>query len=692
MAETHEVKVQVFDNVLKEDYLKNFTPIKNKKKKKKNKENPNKLVGAIDQGTSSTRFVVFTTKGRIAASSQMEHTQIFPESNAGWHEHDPVEIFRNTATCIQATLQALERKSYAVFLSAVGITNQRETTIAWNRVTGVPYYNAIVWDDTRTTGIAKAIAQGNSNRLRDQTGLPLASYFAGTKVKWLLDNVEALRKDLEDDAKSSEVCFGTIDSWLVYQLTGTKSNHDGAINSGGVFVTDATNASRWLFMDLAARVWDQTLVNAVCAPHRVPLSALPEICPSSHVYATCKGIEVGVPGLDKVPLAAILGDQQAALFGQTAFAPGEAKNTYGTGLFLMMNTGTKIVPSKHGLLTTVAYQIGQNAPVQYALEGSVSHSGSTIQWLRDQLQIIKDAPESETMARTCDSNQGLYFVPAFSGLFAPHWRSDARACIVGMTASHHRGHVCRAALEAAAYQTHEVFAAIEADSNVTLRTLNVDGGGTHNQLLMQFQADIIGVPVVKPAVMETTSMGAAFAAGLAVGIWQDQQEIKELWTAAQTFNPKMDVEERDSSLAGWRKAVSKSLDWVDEDQDAKKEDGLVAMSDESEHILNEAIASSTHGVANLSLKTEPGNGVHVQSEKKDSITIEPEKVKETIISKSGDSNQSADQVQNQADTRSTTLSENKANLLQDRVAPPIMVASVGAAAILGFLIGRGRRI
>jgi len=459
-------------------------------------------------------------------------------------------------------------------LAAVGVTNQRETTTAWNRATGIPYYNAIVWDDTRTTHIAAQIANGDADRLRAKTGLPCASYFAGTKVKWLLDNVEALQQDLHSAETRDQVCFGTIDTWLMYQLTGHASDKTGAVGCEGIFVTDVTNASRWLFMNLETQAWDRDLVNTVTAPHSLPLTALPAISPSSHVHGRCSGAACGLPCLAKVPLAAILGDQQSALFGQTAFLPGQAKNTYGTGMFLMMNTGSEVVPSTHGLLTTVAYQIGMDGPVCYALEGSVSHSGSTIQWLRDQLQIIDGAAESETQANKTQHNDGLYFVPAFAGLFAPHWRSDARGCIVGMTATHHKGHICRAALEAAAYQAREVFDAIVADSGVTLKSLNVDGGGTNNKLLMQFQADIINVPVIKPAVMETTAIGAAFAAGLAVGVWKDLDEIKNMWAVAETFKPHMSSLNREKYWSGWQKAVSRSLDWVDEEDDDKFVDAL----------------------------------------------------------------------------------------------------------------------
>jgi len=538
-----------------------------------NPKSPKKeLIGSIDQGTSSTRFLLFTKEGKIAAYAQIETTQIFPASKVGWHEHDPIEIWRTVKLCIQAVCDALDREvkqhnnrllsGYAI--QSIGITNQRETTVAWNVETGQVYYNAIVWDDTRTVEIASNIANGNDDKLRAKTGLPLASYFAGTKVRWLLDNVEALRYDLS--TKPQVVRFGTIDTWIVYQLTGAPALKSSESNVGGLFLTDVSNASRWLFLDIHSVTWDAKLVDTVCGPHKVPLTALPKVVASSEIYAKLKQASTGVQQLEGVPLSAILGDQQAALFGQGAFEPGEAKNTYGTGMFLMMNTGTKLVPSNHGLLTTIAYKL--NNKVVYALEGSVSHSGSTIQWLRDQLTIISSAPESETIAT--EHNDGLYLVPAFAGLFAPHWRSDARGCIVGITAAHHKGHIARAALEAAAYQCRELFEAIKADSGVDLKALKVDGGGSHNKLLMQFQSDMIQAPVVIPEVQETTAMGAAFASGLAVGVWKDVDEIRSLWKEYQRYEPKMSEIDRQKNWQGWKKAIQKSLGWVEDTKDEEE--------------------------------------------------------------------------------------------------------------------------
>jgi glycerol kinase len=474
-------------------------------------------------------------------------------------------------------------------LKAVGITNQRETTIAWNSETGDPYYNAIVWDDLRTTSIAEEIAKGNPDRFRSKTGLPLASYFSGTKVKWLLDNVPKLQEDLRNHP--DVIRFGTMDTWLAYNLTG-KERDDAVSNVGGTFITDVTNASRWLFMDLKTLQWDKELIDEICAPHNVPLTALPEIKSSSEVYATLSD-SGGVPCLATVPLASILGDQQSALFGQSAYEPGEGKCTYGTGLFLMMNTGSRAVYSTHGLLTTVGYQLGEGGEVTYALEGSVSHAGSTIQWLRDSLQIIKDAAECESLASETNGNEGVYVVPAFAGLFAPHWRPDARACIVGMTATHTKHHIVRGALEATSYQAREVFEAIDADARsqkvASLKELKVDGGGTNNSLMMQFTSDMISVDVIKPVVMETTAIGAAFAAGLAVGVWESLDEIKSLWAVARTFNPSMSEEDRSKNWKGWKKAVERSLGWVESEEQIKTRAAKRAR-DRNVTILTTAIA------------------------------------------------------------------------------------------------------
>ncbi|KAL7572987.1 hypothetical protein ACA910_007485 [Epithemia clementina (nom. ined.)] len=607
------MNVQVFDTVLEEDLLLS-PPLASSNKTNNNQSNSSsdqspqqplplplrKLIGAIDQGTSSTRFLVFTPQGRILASAQTEHDQIYNPTAAGWHEHDPLQLWDRTQACIQAVGDALHAKNVNLqsFLAGVGITNQRETTIAWNRQTGIPYYNAIVWDDTRTQSIAEQVARGNPNRLRRQTGLPLAAYFAGTKVKWLLDNVEALRRDLQDSVQCHNVCFGTVDTWLMYQLTGEPAlNTEKARNCQGLFCTDVTNASRWLFLDLETVQWDESLVNDVCAPHHLPLSCLPKICPSGHVFGNCQGSSVSY--LANVPIASVLGDQQAALFGQAAFGPGEAKNTYGTGLFLMMNTGTER-PQSQRLLTTIAYQLNETGAVHYALEGSVSHSGSTIQWLRDQLQIIPSAPDSEALATV--HNHGLYFVPAFCGLFAPHWRSDARACLVGLTTHHHKGHVCRAALEAAAYQAKEVFDAIAADSGAPpLQALKVDGGGTANNLLMQFQADMLQVPVVKPVIQETTCLGVAYCAGLTVGVWKDLDQLRTLANRAvgMTYHPKMSDLERQANWLGWKKAVSRSIGWMDvvPEDNHNKSSSSSTTRDQPQQVTATAAAAATTTVA-----------------------------------------------------------------------------------------------
>jgi glycerol kinase len=549
-------------------------------------------IGSIDQGTSSTRFVLVSKKAVLIASAQMEHTQIYDPQHPGYHEHDPMVLWHNTVSCINAVVKAMEEKKAQAagkkggsgkvetpLIAAIGITNQRETTIAWNKITGRPYYNAIVWDDTRTADIAASIATHDVDQfLSKTTGLPPSSYFAGTKVRWLLENVDTLRNDVIEHP--DQVCIGTVDTWLLYQLTGhvPKSTKSGrklkgnkkhnVYNVGGKFQTDVTNASRWLFMNLQTCAWDEKCITAVLGPNlSLPISCLPEICPSAYQFGTIADCGVHNSLVGTCPITSMIGDQQSALLGQAAFTPGSAKNTYGTGLFLMVNTGTVPVPSTHGLLTTVAYQLFQkDAPVYYALEGSVSHGGATIQWLRDGLQMISSAAESETLARRTRHNEGCYLVPAFAGLFAPHWRPDARGCLVGLTAAHTKHHVCRAALEAMCYQSYEVFGAMQKDNidgGMKLTSLKVDGGGTHNELLMQFQADILQVPVVRPKVMETTALGAAFLAGLTIGYWQSVEEITALWAVDRTFTPRMDETERQTNLTGWAKAVTKSLGWVD---------------------------------------------------------------------------------------------------------------------------------
>lgn len=506
-----------------------------------------KYVLAIDNGTTSTRAILFDKKGLKVATGQLETTQIFPRS--GWVEHDPEEIWSNTCAVIDMAMK--QANASAEEIAAVGITNQRETTIMWDKNTGKPVYNAIVWQDTRTQDIVDAVstAQGTESadihRLSDKTGLPLTPYFSASKIAWLLENVDGLR----ERAVAGDVLFGTPDTWLLWNLT-------GGID-GGVHKTDVTNASRTLLMDLETLSWDPSLLSMF----DVPTQILPEISSSSEVY----GIAVGA--LEGVPVSGILGDQQAATFGQVAFNKGDSKNTYGTGCFLIFNTGTDIVHSTNGLLTTVAYKLGDK-PAHYALEGSVAVTGSLIQWLRDNLGIINSAAEIETLAETVDDNGGAYFVPAFSGLFAPYWRTDARGAIVGLTRFVNKGHIARAALEAVAFQNREVLDAIIKDTGISLRELKVDGGMVHNQLLMQFQSDILGVPVVRPTIAETTALGAAFAAGLAVGFWKSTEELTELWQEEHRWNPAMTQDERDRRLRLWQKAVSKSLDWVDDDTNA----------------------------------------------------------------------------------------------------------------------------
>ncbi|GAA3461286.1 glycerol kinase GlpK [Saccharothrix longispora] len=499
-----------------------------------------KYVAAIDQGTTSTRCMVFDHSGRVVAVDQKEHEQIFPR--AGWVEHDPAEVWANTR---QVAAGALARADLdAGDIAAVGITNQRETAVVWDRTTGRPVYNAIVWQDTRTDAICRALGElgGGQERYRDKTGLPLATYFSGPKVRWILENVEGAR----EKAEAGDLVFGNMDTWVLWNMT-------GGVN-GGVHVTDPTNASRTLLMDLDTLSWDE----GIAADMGIPLSMLPEIRSSSEEYGRVR--ERGA--LAGVPIAGILGDQQAATFGQACLSPGEAKNTYGTGNFVLLNTGTEKVMSENGLLTTVCYKIGSAAPV-YALEGSIAVTGSLVQWLRDNLGMITTAAEVEEHARTVEDNGGAYFVPAFSGLFAPYWRSDARGAIVGLTRFVNRGHLARAVLEATAFQTREVIDAMNADSGVALTSLKVDGGMVVNELLMQFQADILGVPVIRPVVSETTALGAAYAAGLAVGFWESEDDIRQNWAQDKQWDPDMDDETRETQYALWKKAVTRTFDWVE---------------------------------------------------------------------------------------------------------------------------------
>jgi glycerol kinase len=496
---------------------------------------PPKYVAAIDQGTTSSRCMIFDHNSRVVAVEQMEHRQIFPR--AGWVEHDPLEIWERVQQVVAVALA--KAKATAADLAALGITNQRETTVVWDKHTGKPYYNALVWQDTRTDGIvARLAADGGADRFRAQAGLPISTYFSGTKLVWLLENVDGLRAA----AKRGDALFGTIDTWLVWNLTGGKAH-----------VTDVTNASRTLLMNLQTLDWDDALLKAMDIPRKM----LPKIRPSSDP----KAYGVAKIGGGEVVLTGILGDQQAALCGQTCFSPGEAKNTYGTGNFMLINTGTKPMPSKSGLLTTLGYQFGSQ-PAVYALEGSIAVTGSLVQWLRDNLGLIRNAADIEDLALSVDDNGGIYFVPAFSGLFAPYWRMDARGAIVGMTRFINKGHIARAALEATAYQTREVLEAMKKDSGVRLKTLKVDGGMTRNNLLMQFQADILGVPVVRPKVSETTALGAAYAAGLAVGFWAGEAELRQNWGVDQEWQPQMEAGQRAALYKGWKKAVKKSLGWV----------------------------------------------------------------------------------------------------------------------------------
>lgn len=509
-----------------------------------------KYVAAIDQGTTSTRFIIFDHGGNVIAVDQKEHKQIYPKP--GWVEHDPLEIWNNTLDVMESALKRGLKSAHLQHadIAAIGITNQRETTIVWDRNTGKPVYNAIVWQDTRTDVICAKLAKGRGqDRFRKKTGLPLATYFSGPKIKWILDHVEGAK----EKAKRGDLLFGTVDTWLIWNLTNREAH-----------VTDVTNASRTMLMNLKSLDWDEEILKAM----GIPRAMLPEIRSSSEIYGYVgAGFPRPIQGertspLQGIPISGNLGDQQAALFGQTCFKAGEAKNTYGTGCFMLMNTGEKPVQSKAGLLTTLGYKIGNRKAV-YALEGSIAIAGALVQWLRDNLGLIQSSTEVEALAKSVDDTGGIYFVPAFSGLYAPYWKSDARGVIVGMTRFVAKGHIARAALEATAFQTREVLDAMEKDSGVKLSALKVDGGMVFNDLLMQFQSDILNVPVVRPKVAETTSLGAAYAAGLAVGFWKDFNELKNNWGRDREWKPAMDSKQRKKLYSGWKKAVTRTFDWVE---------------------------------------------------------------------------------------------------------------------------------
>jgi glycerol kinase len=501
-----------------------------------------KFVAAIDQGTTSTRCMIFDHSGEVISVDQKEHGQIYPK--AGWVEHDPVEIWDCTQEVVKKAISKACAKPGDI--AAVGVTNQRETTIVWNKKTGKPYYNAIVWQDTRTDKICNKLAKdGGQDRFRARVGLPLATYFSGPKIKWILDNVDGVRAA----AERGDAIFGNIDTWEIWWLTGGPK--------GGAHVTDVTNASRTMLMNLETLEWDDEILEIMGIPRKLLPRVVPSSDPDFWGYAPKDG-----PFGDSIPVCGDLGDQQAALVGQTCFSPGEAKNTYGTGCFMLLNTGTEAVPSKSGLLTTLGYKIGDN-PAVYCLEGSIAITGALVQWLRDNLKIIENSADISNLAGTVEDNGGIYFVPAFSGLFAPYWRSDARGVIVGLTRYINRGHIARAALEATAFQTREVLDAMEKDSGVQLKALKADGGMVYNDLLMQFQADILGVPVVRPKVAETTALGAAYAAGLAQGFWSNLEDLRQNWLVDKTWEPKMDEGTRIKLYQGWLKAVTRTFDWVE---------------------------------------------------------------------------------------------------------------------------------
>ena len=500
-------------------------------------------IGAVDQGTTSTRFIIFDRNGKIVGLDQKEHRQIFPKP--GWVEHDPLEVWRNTEDVIRGALS--KSGISGADLAAIGITNQRETTVVWEKDTGRPYTNAIVWQCTRTGEICRELTRdGGQDRFREKTGLPIATYFSGPKIKWILDNVPGVR----EDAIRGRALFGTMESWIIWWLTGGPDS--------GVHMTDVTNASRTMLMDLNSLVWDDDILNILDIPRQM----MPAIVPSSD------GNSRGVTSVDGplggcVPVCGALGDQQAALVGQACFEKGEAKNTYGTGCFLLLNTGTTPVPSSQGLITTLAYQINDDKPV-YCLEGSIAIAGALVQWLRDNLGLISSSSEIEALAGTVEDSGGIYFVPAFSGLFAPYWRSDARGVIAGLTQYVNKGHIARAVLEASAYQTKDIVEAMNRDSGVELSALKVDGGMVHNEMLMQFVADMVDVPVIRPVVSETTALGAAYAAGLAVGFWSNLGELKQNWSEEKRWFSVMDQKNREEKYLGWQKAVQKTFGWIEE--------------------------------------------------------------------------------------------------------------------------------
>jgi glycerol kinase len=501
-----------------------------------------KYAAALDQGTTSTRCMIFNHSGEVVSVAQKEHEQIYPKP--GWVEHDPKEIWDRTQEVIDEAVK--EAGASADDISGLGITNQRETTVVWDRNTGEPVMNAIVWQDTRTDKLVHELARdGGQNRFQEQVGLPLATYFSGPKVRWILDNVDGAR----EKAEAGDLIFGNIDTWCIWNLTGG--------TDGGIHMTDVTNASRTMLMDLRKLAWDDGIASTI----GVPASMLPEIRASSDVYG-----EVRSGGaLNGVKIAGDLGDQQAATFGQTCFDVGEAKNTYGTGNFLLLNTGTEAVTSKNGLLTTLGYKIGDQDAI-YCLEGAIAITGALVQWLRDNLKMIKAAPEVEDLAKSVEDNGGCYIVPAFSGLFAPYWKSNARGVVAGLTRYVNAGHIARATLEATAYQSREVVEAMNQDSGVDLESLKVDGGMVGNDLLMQFQADLLGVPVIRPKVAETTALGAAYAAGLATGLWSSEDELRENWVEDKRWEPQMEASKRDEYYKYWKRAVTKSFDWFEADE------------------------------------------------------------------------------------------------------------------------------